>query len=164
MRKSPDRVCCVVLCLGNTTGFIEVVDFDCLGFSAFGGEDHGECSFLIDDTVFGTVLVAEGVAADNNGSFPAGNEAGNGGDHDGFTEDSAAEDVTDCAVRGQPHCVVVSDLITIVAGRRGNVLFFSLNSSTLASSGVMVAHLTPTEYFLMASAASMVTWSSVSSL
>lgn len=42
-------------------------------------------------------------------------------------------------------------------------IFFSLNSSTLCSSGVMVAHLTATEYFLVASAASRVTWSLVSS-
>ena len=42
-----------------------------------------------------------------------------------------------------------------------DLLFLSLNSSTRASSGVMVAHLTPTPYFLMASAESMVTWSSV---
>ena len=35
------------------------------------------------------------------------------------------------------------------------------NSFTRASSGVMVAHLTPTPTFLMALAASMVTWSSV---
>jgi len=34
---------------------------------------------------------------------------------------------------------------------------FNLNSSTRASSGVMVAHLTPTEYFLMAFAESIVT-------
>uniref|UniRef100_A0A0E9PED5 Uncharacterized protein n=2 Tax=Anguilla anguilla TaxID=7936 RepID=A0A0E9PED5_ANGAN len=40
-------------------------------------------------------------------------------------------------------------------------IFFSLNSSTLASSGVMVAHLTATLYFLVAMAESMVTWSSV---
>ena len=38
---------------------------------------------------------------------------------------------------------------------------FNLNSSTRASSGVMVAHLTPTEYFLIASAESIVTWSFV---
>ena len=44
-----------------------------------------------------------------------------------------------------------------------NHIFLSLNSSTRASSGVMVAHLTPTLYFLMASAASMVTWSLVAS-
>ncbi len=37
------------------------------------------------------------------------------------------------------------------------------NSSTRASSGVMVAHLTPTPNSLMALAASTVTWSSVSS-
>lgn len=38
---------------------------------------------------------------------------------------------------------------------------FKLNSSTLASSGVMVAHLTPTECSLIALAESMVTWSLV---
>src|SRR5262245_33537540 len=38
---------------------------------------------------------------------------------------------------------------------------FRLNSFTRASSGVMVAHLTPTPTFLMALAASMVTWSLV---
>ncbi len=40
-------------------------------------------------------------------------------------------------------------------------IFLRWNSSTRASSGVMVAHLTPTPYFLIASALSMVTWSSV---
>src|SRR6195952_1846941 len=38
---------------------------------------------------------------------------------------------------------------------------FRPNSFTRASSGVMVAHLTPTPTFLMALAASIVTWSSV---
>src|ERR1700712_4926139 len=38
---------------------------------------------------------------------------------------------------------------------------FRPNSFTLASSGVMVAHLTPTPTFLMALAASIVTWSLV---
>ena len=42
-------------------------------------------------------------------------------------------------------------------------IFLRLNSFTRASSGVMVAHLTPTPSFLIALAASMVTWSSVSS-
>jgi hypothetical protein len=40
---------------------------------------------------------------------------------------------------------------------------FSPNSSTRASSGVIVAHFTPTPCFLIASAASTVIWSSVSS-
>ena len=42
-------------------------------------------------------------------------------------------------------------------------IFFRPNSSTRASSGVMVAHLTPTPCRLMALAASTVIWSSVSS-
>jgi hypothetical protein len=42
-------------------------------------------------------------------------------------------------------------------------IFLRPNSSTRASSGVMVAHLTPTPYRLMALAASMVTWSLVAS-
>ena len=42
-------------------------------------------------------------------------------------------------------------------------IFFRPNSSTRASSGVIVAHLTPTPYCLMAFAASTVIWSSVAS-
>ena len=42
-------------------------------------------------------------------------------------------------------------------------IFVRLNSFTRASSGVMVAHFTPTPCFLMACAASMVIWSSVAS-
>ncbi len=41
---------------------------------------------------------------------------------------------------------------------------FRENSFTRASSGVMVAHLIPTPYFFIASAASIVTWSLVWSL
>ena len=42
-------------------------------------------------------------------------------------------------------------------------IFFRPNSSTRASSGVIVAHLTATPYFLVALAESIVTWSSVAS-
>ena len=42
-------------------------------------------------------------------------------------------------------------------------IFLRPNSFTRASSGVMVAHFTPTPCFLIASAASIVTWSSVAS-
>ena len=42
-------------------------------------------------------------------------------------------------------------------------IFFRPNSSTRASSGVMVAHLTPTPCFWIACAESMVIWSLVSS-
>jgi hypothetical protein len=42
-------------------------------------------------------------------------------------------------------------------------IFLRLNSVTRCSSGVMVAHLTATPCFLVASAASIVTWSLVAS-
>jgi hypothetical protein len=42
-------------------------------------------------------------------------------------------------------------------------IFFRPNSSTRASSGVIVAHFTPTPWRLIAFAASTVTWSSVAS-
>jgi threonine/homoserine efflux transporter RhtA len=42
-------------------------------------------------------------------------------------------------------------------------IFLSLNSSTRASSGVIVAHFTATPYSLVALAASTVIWSLVSS-
>lgn len=45
-----------------------------------------------------------------------------------------------------------------------NHIFFNLNSSTLCSSGVIVAHLMPTLCFRIACAASIVTWSFVWSL
>ena len=43
-------------------------------------------------------------------------------------------------------------------------IFFKLNSFTLASSGVIVAHLIPTPFFLIAFAQSIVIWSLVASL
>ena len=43
-------------------------------------------------------------------------------------------------------------------------IFFKVYSFTLCSSGVIVAHFIPTLYFLIALAASTVTWSSVKSL
>ena len=43
-------------------------------------------------------------------------------------------------------------------------IFFSVYSLTLSSSGVIVAHFIPTLNFLIAFAASTVTWSSVKSL
>ena len=42
-------------------------------------------------------------------------------------------------------------------------IFFRPNSATRSSSGVIVAHLTPTPCRLIALAASIVTWSSVAS-
>ena len=88
----------------------------------------------VEAEVGGAVLVAEGVAADDDRLVPAGHEARDVRDDDRLAEDHAAEDVADGAVRAR-H------------------IFFRPNSSTRASSGVMVAHLTPTPCFWMAWAA-----------
>jgi hypothetical protein len=63
------------------------------------------------------------------GLVQPGHQARDVGDDDRLAEDDAAEDVADGAV-GDFH------------------IFFRPNSSTRASSGVIVAHLTPTPYFL----------------
>jgi hypothetical protein len=100
--EAGNRFVGVVLSLRYATG-LEVEHFDFFGLAAFGSVDHGELARTFDDEVFGAVLVAEGVAADDDGLFPAGDETRDAGDDDGFAEDGAAEDVTDGAIGGQPH-------------------------------------------------------------
>src|SRR6185503_12229640 len=58
--------------------------------------------------------------------------------------------------------IVPPRMLRIVPLGEGHI-FFRPNSTTRASSGVIVAHLTPTPYFLIAFAESTVIWSSVSS-
>jgi len=154
----------VVLGLSDTTlvVLLEVEDLNLLGLTTLGGEDHLEGALTLDDEVLCAVLITESVTADDDGLLPAGHETGNARNDDGLTEDGSAESVSDGTVGRQPHCIL-SDCATFPSSYSYS-LFFRLNSLTRASSGVMVAHLTPTEYFLMASAASMVTWSLVSSL
>lgn len=61
----------VVLGLCDTTLGGEVVDLDDLWLAALGSEDHLEGALAGDDAVLGTILVAESVAADDDGLFPA---------------------------------------------------------------------------------------------
>ena len=58
----------------------------------------------------------------------------------------------------------VPPIIFLIVPLGDRHIFFKLNSFTRASSGVIVAHLIPTPFFLMAFAQSIVIWSSVSSL
>jgi hypothetical protein len=76
------------------------------------------------------------------------------------------------------QCVIKAGIFLIIIGSLKTVpfnlflivplglfhIYFSPNSLTLYSSGVIVAHLTPTPYLRIASAASRVTLSSVTSL
>jgi hypothetical protein len=83
--EATDGIISVVLALSDTTA-LEVEDLDTLGLTTLGGVDQLELTGTRNDTVLGTVLVTEGVAADNDGLVPARNQAGNGGDDDGLTE------------------------------------------------------------------------------
>lgn len=40
------------------------------------------------------------MSTDDDGFLPAGDEAGDAGDDDGFSEDGSAEGISDCAVGG----------------------------------------------------------------
>lgn len=103
--EAGDGLVGVVLGLGDAAARLEVKDLNLLGLAAFGGVDHGELAGAGDDAVLGAVLVAKGVAADDDGLLPAGDEAGDSGDDDGLTEDGTAEGVADGAVGRKPHCV-----------------------------------------------------------
>ena len=112
MREPSNALVRVVLGLRHATAILEVEDLDLLGLAALGGEDHGELAGAGDDLVLGAVLVAKGMAADDDGLLPAGDEARDAGDHNGLTEDGAAEDVADGAIGGEPHCL--TSLVSIV--------------------------------------------------
>jgi hypothetical protein len=149
----------VVLSLSDTSLVVlfKVEDLNVLGLAALWGKDHLEGTLALDNEVLCAVLITESVTSDDDGLLPAGHETRNAVNDDGFTEDGASQGVSDGAVGGEPHFEASQiGAVEDIAGRRDS-LFFSLNSLTRASSGVMVAHLTPTEYFLIASAASMVT-------
>ena len=80
----------VVLGLRDTALRWEVVDLDDLRLAALGCEDHLECALAGDNAVLRTVLVAESVAADDDGLLPAGYETGDGGDDDGRAENGSS--------------------------------------------------------------------------
>lgn len=84
--EAADGVIGVVLGLGNTTASV-VEDLDGLRLTTLRGVDQLEPTGTRDDSVGGTVLVTEGMTADDDGLGPARDETGDGGDDDGLTED-----------------------------------------------------------------------------
>jgi hypothetical protein len=99
-----NRFISIVLCLGYPAAVGEIKDFDLAGLAALGCEYHAQFAGPGDHSVFGPVLIPEGVAPDDDGFFPAGHQARDAWDYDGFAEDGAAQVVADSAIGGEPHC------------------------------------------------------------
>jgi hypothetical protein len=105
-------------------------------------------------------LIAERVAADDDGLDPSWDGSRNALKDDWLAEDGAAEDVADLKEhekkpRQGKKNKGPADVLTVPLGERH--ISFNLNSFTRSSSGVMVAHLIPTLYLRTASAESTVT-------
>ena len=62
-----------------------------------------EQAFVVGQVVLCFVLVSERVSGDDDGFGPAWDELRDVADEDGFSEDCAVEDVSDCAVGALPH-------------------------------------------------------------
>lgn len=103
VRKAHDGLVRVVLGLGNAAAVREPEDLNLLGLAAVGGVDHGQLAGAGGNEVLCSVLVAKGVAADDDGLLPAGDEARDAVDDDGLAEDGAAEGIADGAVGREPH-------------------------------------------------------------
>ena len=52
-------------------------------------------------------LITMGVTPNNNGFHPTGNQSRNIGTHDGFTENSSTQDISDGSVWTPPHFLQV---------------------------------------------------------
>jgi hypothetical protein len=122
------------------------------------------------------------VPANDDGPLPAGNQLGNNVGHDGLAENGAAKVVpthtqqkkkNECQKERKKKrekkrkekkekgtgCAISKSFFRYLIVPLGLFhICFRLNSLTLASSGVMVAHLMPTLCSAIALAASRVTW------
>ena len=120
VRKSAYRVVRVILRLCHTAAVLEIKHFYRLGGPAGGwAEYHFQCAVFGDDFVFGAVLVAEGVAADDDGLFPAWDQPWNARDHNRFAKHRASQMIPNGAVGAQPHFLEVELLDSLLIGRDG---------------------------------------------
>ena len=74
------------------------------GFAAISRlKSHGQFAWPWHKKISCPVLIAKGMAANDNGFFPAGNQAGNIVADDGLAKDRAANNIADGAVWRLPH-------------------------------------------------------------
>jgi hypothetical protein len=116
--------------------------------------------FSITEKLMGEDLITEGMSANDNRFDPSRNGFGDATQRDGFPEDGAAQNISNLGGLSNLYGRNEEEsAFTVPFGLRH--ISFRLNSSTRASSGVIVAHLIPTLCLRIAFAASMVTWSFV---
>lgn len=101
--ETGDGLVRVVLGLSDAA-VLELKDLNFFGLASLGSEDHGELAGALNHLVLGAVLIAEGVAADNDGLLPAGDEARDSRNDNWLTENGTAKSVSDCAIGREPHC------------------------------------------------------------
>src|SRR6185312_279144 len=82
----------------------------------------GERALTRETEVGGAILVAVGVAADDDGLRPAWDEARHVAADDGLAEDDAAEDVADRAVGALPHLLQIEFFDARLVRRDGRAL------------------------------------------
>src|SRR5208337_1061099 len=98
-------------------GELEHLPLDHLAVLAL--EADGEAALAGDLEIGRAILVAEGMAADDDRLRPAGNEARHVPADDRLAEDDAAEDVADRAVRAFPHLLEIELLHSRLVGGDG---------------------------------------------
>mmetsp|Transcript_33511 Transcript_33511/g.51484 ORF Transcript_33511/g.51484 Transcript_33511/m.51484 type:complete len:253 (+) Transcript_33511:527-1285(+) len=105
------------------SGSLELEHFDLgLGGSAVGLEDHGEFSGLAGHEVLGSVLVAKGVSANDNGLGPSRHKSGDVVNDNGLSEHGSVELVSDGSVGALPHLLEAEFLDTGLIGSNGGAL------------------------------------------
>jgi hypothetical protein len=133
----------------HDTGSLEVVDLKIGDLGAvIGLEDHLELASSLGEEVSSSVLVTEGVSADNDGFFPAGHVERDSLADDGLSEDGSSADVSDGSVRGLPHLLEVELLNSGLIGGDGGALDSNLAGldsfggvdSDLIVGGISVLH------------------------
>ncbi len=102
-------------------------------------EAHGQAALAGHPEVGGLVLVAEGVAADDDRLRPAGHQPRHVLADDRLAEDDAAEDVADRAVRALPHFLEIEFLHPRLVGRDGRA--FDADAAGLDRLGGVDRHL-----------------------
>ena len=126
--KSFNTLISVVHAETNSTVSFELVDFHLFFSSVISLKDDLKSSRFVDCEISGFILVSEGVSANDDGLLPSWDQLRDIFDHDGFSEDSAVEDISDGSVGALPHLLEFEFLDSGIIGGDGGALdaYFAL--------------------------------------